>query len=41
METLIQYSQFLSEIGWYNLTDAVSYLGSACGGIMGGGGNGD
>jgi hypothetical protein len=34
METLIRYSQFLTEIGWYRLTDSQSYLGTAFGGLV-------
>lgn len=33
MEALITFSQFLTEIGWYRMTDSVSYLGSAIGGL--------
>lgn len=33
-ETLIRYSQFLTEIGWYRVTESVSYLGTAYGGLV-------
>lgn len=33
-ETLIRYSQFLTEIGWYRVTESVSYLGRAYGGLV-------
>lgn len=36
METLIGYSQYLSSAGWYRLTEARSYLGTAYGGIASG-----
>lgn len=36
METLIGYSQFLTEIDWYNLYEAKSYLGYALGGLASG-----
>jgi hypothetical protein len=36
METLIGYSQFLTEIDWYNHYQAVSYLGYALGGLASG-----
>lgn len=36
METLISYTQFLSEVGWYRLTESCSYLGAAYSGLISG-----
>ena len=36
METLIGYSQFLTEIDWYSQSQAASYLGYALGGLAAG-----
>lgn len=34
LETLVSYSQYLTQIGWYRLTEAVSYLATARGGLV-------
>lgn len=33
METVIGYTQYLNEAGWYRITDSLSYLGTAYGGL--------